>query len=281
MPSKTLPFLTGFILCLLSVSAEKPNVLFILVDDMGWKDLSNEGLDLLRKSERRPYRRGRNEVHQGVCKLSGLQPLPGKYPDWQVSDQPWNHDLDRRPLRRRSMAGHRAARQPPFPEYERNLRPEITLAEAMKAGGYKTFFAGKWHLGAKDLGPPTMASKSTRAVGALAVREEAFSLLGRTRIWNPVRRENLSLADRKPPTLSRKTRAFLSRIPFLLHGSRPDPDHASALEKIPGKSRESRAGQEAFRFRPTAQRPPSPRLPDLRRNDRVDGPCHRDGPRQA
>jgi arylsulfatase A-like enzyme len=40
------------------------------------------------------------------------------------------------------------------PEYVHNLPAEdTTLAEAMKAGGYKTFFAGKWHLGKKGSHP--------------------------------------------------------------------------------------------------------------------------------
>ncbi|MEL0098718.1 MAG: sulfatase, partial [Opitutae bacterium] len=40
------------------------------------------------------------------------------------------------------------------PEYERNLRAsETTLAEAMRDAGYKTFFAGKWHLGSKGSWP--------------------------------------------------------------------------------------------------------------------------------
>ena len=179
--------------------------------------IEQRGLDLLRKSERRPYRRGRNEVHQGYASVR-FAALPGKYPDWQVSDQPWNHDLigDRR----RSMAGHRAARQPPSPEYERNLRAsEITLAEAMKAGGYKPFSPANGTWGAKDLGPPTMASKSTRAAGSLAVRgvfpslaEPEFGIRSEGRI------SHFAL-DRKPPTLSRKTRAFpFAYLLYTVHG---------------------------------------------------------------
>ena len=45
MLRKSFPFLIGLTLGLLCSSAKKPNVLFILVDDMGWKDLSNEGSD--------------------------------------------------------------------------------------------------------------------------------------------------------------------------------------------------------------------------------------------
>jgi arylsulfatase A-like enzyme len=40
------------------------------------------------------------------------------------------------------------------PEYLRNLPHEfITLPEALKEAGYKTFFAGKWHLGSKGSWP--------------------------------------------------------------------------------------------------------------------------------
>src|SRR5690606_18932752 len=40
------------------------------------------------------------------------------------------------------------------PDYQRNLPHEYTvLPEAMKEAGYKTFFAGKWHLGAEGSHP--------------------------------------------------------------------------------------------------------------------------------
>lgn len=40
------------------------------------------------------------------------------------------------------------------PEYIHNLPHEYTtLPEALKAAGYKTFFAGKWHLGSEGSWP--------------------------------------------------------------------------------------------------------------------------------
>jgi len=40
------------------------------------------------------------------------------------------------------------------PDYKHELSSEsITLAEAMKEAGYKTFFAGKWHIGSEGSWP--------------------------------------------------------------------------------------------------------------------------------
>src|SRR5690606_41568155 len=40
------------------------------------------------------------------------------------------------------------------PDYGRELPAAVTtLPEAMKAAGYRTFFAGKWHLGSKGSWP--------------------------------------------------------------------------------------------------------------------------------
>ena len=78
--------------------------------------------------------------------------LPGKYPYREISNQSWHNQLDWR-SGGGSLRGQRSDSHLP-PEYERHLRAsEITLAEAMKNAGYKTFFAGKWHLGSKGSWP--------------------------------------------------------------------------------------------------------------------------------
>ena len=69
-------------------------------------------------------------------------------------------------------------RQPSPPEYERNLRAsEITLAEAMRDAGYKTFFAGKWHLRVKVPGPPIMVLILIKAVLMPVVHGRVFLTL--------------------------------------------------------------------------------------------------------
>ena len=135
------------------LTAKRPNVLFILVDDMGARDLSNEGSTFYESpnidriaNEGMKFTRGYATCQ--VCSPSRASILTGKYPTnhgittWigDAAGEAWN------------KRGRNDSHLPP--EYERNLRAsEITLAEAMRDAGYKTFFAGKWHLGSEGSWP--------------------------------------------------------------------------------------------------------------------------------
>ena len=142
-----------FFLFNLNIYGKRPNVVFILVDDMGAHDLSNEGSTFYESphidriaNEGMKFSRGYATCQ--VCSPSRASILTGKYPvnhgitTW-IGDSPgeaW------------SKRGRQDSHLPP--EYERNLRTsEYTLAEAMVSAGYKTFFAGKWHLGSKGSWP--------------------------------------------------------------------------------------------------------------------------------
>ena len=138
---------------LVACIADPPNVLFILVDDMGAKDLSNEGSVFYESPNIDRIANGGMKFTRGyatcqVCSPSRASIVTGKYPvnhgitTWigDSSGEAW------------SKRGRNDSHLPP--EYERNLRDsEITLAEAMKDAGYKTFFAGKWHLGSEGSWP--------------------------------------------------------------------------------------------------------------------------------
>ena len=134
------------------LAQNKPkNVLFILVDDFGYKDLGCYGstfyetpnIDKLAKSGTR-YTNAYAACP--VCSPSRAAIMTGKYParmqttDWFGAPQPdnvQNHWTKDRPLL-----------PAPYNEY---LDPkEITIAEALKEKGYATFIAGKWHLGDKE-----------------------------------------------------------------------------------------------------------------------------------
>ena len=142
-----------FLKLITGLAAKQPNVLFILVDDMGARDLSNEGSTFYESpnidriaNEGMKFTRGYASCQ--VCSPSRASILTGKYPTnhgittWigDSAGEAWN------------KRGRNDSHLPP--EYDRNLRAsEITLAEAMQSAGYKTFFAGKWHLGSEGSWP--------------------------------------------------------------------------------------------------------------------------------
>ena len=119
----------------------KPNVIFILTDDLGWADLGCYGstfyetpnLDRLAKEGMR-FTDGYAACN--VCSPTRAAIMTGKYParlritDW-LTGRP---DLPDQKLCR--------------PKFQMFLPlSEVTLAEALKEAGYATAFVGKWHLG--------------------------------------------------------------------------------------------------------------------------------------
>ncbi len=131
----------------------RPNIVFILADDLGWRDMSNEGstfyetpnLDRLAGSGMK-FTRGYAACQ--VCSPSRASILTGTYPT-KHGITTWIGDRAGEQWRK---AGRSDSHLPP--EYDRNLRAnETTLAELLKSAGYTTFFAGKWHLGTKGSWP--------------------------------------------------------------------------------------------------------------------------------
>jgi arylsulfatase A-like enzyme len=143
------------LVALLPIQAkEKPNIVFILVDDLGRQDLSCEGsafhetpnVDRIARSGMR-FAHGYSACQ--VCSPSRAAIQTGKYPartgitDYiggtEGRNQPdkWSRNTRLLPAR-----------------YEMEMAlGEVTIAEALRSSGYKTFFAGKWHLGHAGHGP--------------------------------------------------------------------------------------------------------------------------------
>lgn len=134
----------------ISLSAKPKNFLFILVDDLGIKDMSVEGsafhetpnIDKLANSSMR-FTRGYSSCQ--VCSPSRASILLGTAParhgitDWigAATGTKWNRNDRILPSRNTHALPAK----------------DITLAEAMKEAGYKTFFCGKWHLGGEGSSP--------------------------------------------------------------------------------------------------------------------------------
>ncbi|MBN2449891.1 MAG: sulfatase [Lentisphaeria bacterium] len=131
----------------------RPNILFILADDLGWNDLSVEGSAYYESPNIDRIANEGMRFTQGyaacqVCSPSRASILTGRCtPRHGITD--WIGAPCGEAWRRLE----RFNRLLPA-DYEHALRPdEVTLAHALGAAGYRTFFAGKWHLGGEGSYP--------------------------------------------------------------------------------------------------------------------------------
>ena len=114
----------------LDARADAPNVVLILVDDLGYGDLSSHGHPTIRTPHIDALAREGRRFTQfvmaaSVCTPSRAALLTGCYP--------------------RRVGLHEAVI---FPNDDHGLHPdEVTLAEILKGAGYATGAFGKWHLG--------------------------------------------------------------------------------------------------------------------------------------
>lgn len=149
-----------FVFFLITVSAwgqtkalKQPNVLFILVDDLGKLDLSYEGSKYYDTPNIDKLAAASTNFCNGyaacqVCSPSRAAIMTGKAParlkitDWigAATGEEW----------RKQGRGDKLLPA----AYNLKLADEdVTIAEAFKSQGYRTFFAGKWHLGSEGSHP--------------------------------------------------------------------------------------------------------------------------------
>lgn len=131
----------------------RPNVVLILVDDMGWADLGYAGSTFYETPHIDQLAEESVIFTQGyaasrVCSPSRASVMTGKFTarhgitDWigAKTGTAWREHNRHDKL---------------LPAEYRHALPEehTTLPEALRAGGYQTFFAGKWHLGSEGSYP--------------------------------------------------------------------------------------------------------------------------------
>ena len=140
----TFSFLLFSLASLVLLAERKPNVVFILADDLGWRDLSVEGSDFYESPHIDRIAKEGMRFTQGyatcqVCSPSRASLVTGKYPA-RLDITNWIGAQEKEDWKRNTKLLP--------PAYNWSLPHEdTTLAEAFKNAGYATFFAGKWHLG--------------------------------------------------------------------------------------------------------------------------------------
>lgn len=116
------------------IKKEKPNILVILTDDMGYSDIGCFGSEIPTPNIDRLAYNGLRFTHfynTGRCSPTRASLLTGLYPH-------------------QAGMGHLSTENHPLPGYTGDLsKNAVTMAEVFKNAGYTTFMTGKWHL-AKD-----------------------------------------------------------------------------------------------------------------------------------
>jgi len=129
-----------------SSAPEKPNFVFILIDDMGWRDLSSFGSSFFESpnidrlaSEGMLF----TDAYAAapICSPTRASLMTGKYPArLHITDWIKGFDFPKAKTK--------------IPDWTKELGlDEITVAEALKSAGYTSANIGKWHLGDKGMWP--------------------------------------------------------------------------------------------------------------------------------
>lgn len=117
---------------------QRPNILFILIDDLGWSDLSCYGSAVNRTphidrlaGEGTRFTQAYAAAH--ICSPTRGSIMTGKFPArTHITD--W-------------IPGHKKTGKLKVPDWTQALPDEeITLGEMLQQAGYKTAWFGKWHL---------------------------------------------------------------------------------------------------------------------------------------
>lgn len=125
---------------------QKPNFVFFLIDDLGWRDLTCYGSKFyetpnIDRLARQGMKFSNAYAACPVCSPTRASILAGKYPArLHLTDWIPGHKRPRAKLR--------------VPEFNQQLPlEEVTIAEALKPVGYVSASFGKWHLGGKTFYP--------------------------------------------------------------------------------------------------------------------------------
>ncbi len=162
--------------------ASRPNVVFMLADDLGQRDLGCYGSTFyetphLDRMARQGARFTDAYASCPVCSPTRASIMVGKWPQRTGITDYIGAPAPERWKRNTKLL--------PAPYRDRLDLAEVTLAEAFRQAGYATFFAGKWHLGPEGFWPEDQGfdiNKGGCAWGAPSGGKRYFSPYGNPRL---------------------------------------------------------------------------------------------------
>lgn len=192
------------IACCAFAESKQPNVIFLLADDLGQRDLGCYGstfyetpnLDRLANEGARF-----TDAYAAcpVCSPTRASLMTGQWPQRvEITD------YIGAPMKPESWK--RNTRRLPAPYADRLSLESPTLAKAMKEAGYATFFAGKWHLGPEGFWPENQGfdiNMGGTDKGGPYGGNKYFSPYGNPRLTDGPAREHL------PDRLASETNKFI------------------------------------------------------------------------
>ncbi|MCZ7635116.1 MAG: sulfatase-like hydrolase/transferase [Verrucomicrobia bacterium] len=141
---------TGALASLPAHAASRPNVLFLLADDLGQRDLGCYGSTFYETPHLDALARDGARFTDAYAACPVCSPTRASLLTRPMAPAHGRHGLPRRPGPDR---WNRNTTLLPAPQQDRLALETVTLAETLKTAGYATFFAGKWHLGPEGWWP--------------------------------------------------------------------------------------------------------------------------------
>lgn len=208
-PDTMRAILLGFLL--LCGCQSRPNFVFILADDLGYMDVGAYNADTFYETPNLDRLAAEGMLFTDayaaapVCSPTRASIMTGHYParlgttDWFGAPQP------------ETATGHwtRSKLLLPAPYFDTLPHQEATLAEALGADRYRTFFAGKWHLGGPGSYPEDHGFEINRGGW------ERGGPYGRGRYFPPYdnpRLEDGPEGEHLPQRLAQETVEFLGEV---------------------------------------------------------------------
>ena len=144
-PKSILHFITALLFFAPLSASEKPNILFIFADDLGWKDVGYQGAGFFETPRIDALAKSGMIFSNGYAPAANCQPSRACLISGQYTPR---HDVYAVGSTERGEKAH--MRLVPVPNKSGISAKELSMADALKSAGYATGIFGKWHLGGSD-----------------------------------------------------------------------------------------------------------------------------------